>query len=103
MEIVDQSQLTLSVALRQEGSVDGTGVFATKKIKKGEKICFFDGDLKDTKVRIRMSKTADNILSIINADDVFKNLSSCVDDEVNMCLAHPNPKLQVRSARNIHK
>ena len=45
----------------------GFGVFATSKISCGEKVCFYDGELKDARVRVAMIKLPDGHLKIKNA------------------------------------
>lgn len=45
-------------------------------------------------MRIRMSKTADGVLAIKNAEEVFRTILDSAET-VDRCMAHPNAKKQI--------
>jgi hypothetical protein len=52
--VLDTSGLELRVEVRPS-PVHGFGVLATEKIGSGERICYYDGELKDAKVKVQVS------------------------------------------------
>ncbi len=89
-EIPDESGIQLRVKVGPSPG-RGLGVFATADIPKGEKVCYFKGVTKSDKVKVTMYKTAEGVLGIRNAGEVFAK--TCTQDkDGDMCLAHPNPK-----------
>jgi hypothetical protein len=58
-EVLDTSGLELRVEVRPS-PVHGLGVFATEKIEAGDRICYFDGDLKDARVRVQVPQQERN-------------------------------------------
>ena len=57
LEAVDVSNLTLKVQVSSKYNEE-IGVFATDFIKKGEKVCFYDGVTKDANTKVRLRKEA---------------------------------------------
>jgi len=98
LDAVDVSNLTLKVEVRKKGN--GTlGVFTTDYIKKGEPICYYDGETKDANKRIRMRKLAgSSMISIVDSEEVFANLFTDVK-----CLAHPKKPGYVKIASENQK
>ncbi len=67
---MDTSSLTLSVELRPS-AVHGRGVFVTRRVSRGDLLCFFDGEMRDARMRLSMARAADGTLTIKNAEEVF--------------------------------
>ena len=70
------SLLTDDMVLRvkvDKSIVHGNGVFTTKPIHLGEKICFFKGESKDANVCVKMQKFPDGTLSIKDSQRVFND------------------------------
>ena len=55
LDSIDVSNLNLKVQLAEKSN-NGYGVFTSDFIKKGEKICFYDGQTKDASIKIRLRK-----------------------------------------------
>ena len=71
-ENVATDNLILSVKV-DKSTVHGKGVFATKSIAMGERICFFHGKLKEANVKVRIAKFENQQLSIREAEKVFQD------------------------------
>ena len=71
-ENVSTDNLILSVKVG-DSTVHGKGVFATKSISLGERICYFNGALKEANVTIRMAKLQNQQITIREAEKVFQN------------------------------
>lgn len=82
---IDTSLLELKVEIRSS-KVHGKGVFATRNILKGEKICYFGGDSQESKIRVVMQKFPGDILGIKNADEVFQAICDS-HSTMDKCLA----------------
>jgi len=91
VQVVNTDDMTLQVQVRKSGN-HGHGVFANADIAKGTKVCFYDGDLKDSKVNVKMRKAKDGTLSIVDASDYFR-MSMVPDPDYDRIMAHPNPKM----------
>ena len=68
--IIDEMVLRVKV---DKSIVHGNGVFATKPIHLGEKICYFKGESKDANVCVKMQKFPDGTLSIKDSKTVFND------------------------------
>ena len=68
----------------------GKGLFAVDDIAQGEKICFFAGEDCDAAVKVTVTKSEAGVLSIKEAEKVFKALMEDAST-VDRCLSHPDP------------
>jgi len=64
-EELDTSGLELRVEVRPS-SVHGLGVFATSKISSGDRVCYYDGDLKDARVRVQVSLNSFELITSVH-------------------------------------
>ena len=71
-ENVATDSLILSVKV-DKSTVHGKGVFATKFIAMGERICFFYGESKEANVTVRIARFENKQLSIREAEKVFQD------------------------------
>ena len=55
LDAIDVSNLTLKVQVSSKSNKE-IGVFATDFIKKGEKVCFYDGVTKNANTKVRLRK-----------------------------------------------
>ena len=69
-EDVPTDNLILSIKV-DKSTVHGKGVFATKSISLGERICFFNGTSKEAKVTVKMARLENQQITIREADKVF--------------------------------
>ena len=84
-ENVPTDGMTLKVKVAKS-AIHGMGVFATKPIYLGEKVCYFHGKLHnayDTYVRIR--KAENGILTILESDRVFHEAINKGKFSINLC------------------
>ena len=58
----------------KDSRVHGKGIFALEDIKKGDMLCFFEGQPLDVNVKIRMTRDNAGILDIVNAGEVFTKM-----------------------------
>ena len=73
-EILSTNDMILKVKVAKS-TVHGSGVFVTKDISQGERICFFDGELKDANTSVRIRRLPQGELSIIDSEKVFQDAS----------------------------
>ena len=59
LDAIDISNMNLKVQVAQKSNGD-YGVFTSDFIKKGEKICFYDGQTKDANTKVRLRKLPDS-------------------------------------------
>ena len=71
-EILSTNDMILKVKVAKS-TVHGSGVFVTKDISQGERICFFDGELKDANTSVRIRRLPQGELSIIDSEKVFED------------------------------
>ena len=71
-EVLTIDDMTLKVKVAKS-AVHGNGVFVTEDISKGERICFFDGELKDANTSVRIRRLPQGELSIIDSEKVFQD------------------------------
>ena len=91
VQIINTDDMVLQVDVRPSG-VHGRGVFATSDIPKGTRVCFYDGQLKDSKINVKMRKTKEGILSIVSASKYFEE-AMVPDPDYDRIMAHPHPKM----------
>ena len=61
LDAIDVSNMDLKVQVAQKKFTNGDyGVFTSDFIKKGEKICFYDGQTKDANTKVRLRKLPDS-------------------------------------------
>jgi len=82
-----QGQVQPKVAVKPS-PLHGKGLFALEDIPKGTRVAYFKGDLKDSKVAVKMRKNGDGTLGIADATSYFR---SCVapDPEYDCVMSHP--------------
>ena len=69
-EILPTEEMILKAKVAKS-NIHGNGVFATKHIAQGERICFFYGQSIDANTKVRMRRLPDGLLSILNSDTLF--------------------------------
>ena len=69
-ESIPTEGLVLSVEVAKS-NIHGNGVFATKPIYLGDRICFFNGHSKDASIKVRMRRLENKLLSINESEKVF--------------------------------
>ncbi len=81
LDVVDITKLTCKV------EVKNFGVFATGRIEKGERICYYDGTTKDARIGVRMRKSPNGKLGIVNAEQVYDEI---LESRSQKCLVNPS-------------
>jgi hypothetical protein len=90
---LEADKLELKVRV-DDSAIHGKGIFCTKPIKCGEKICYFDGYFQDARVKVSVSKSNEGVVKIRNAKEVFEAICDS-RKTVNFCIAHPDRRKQV--------
>ncbi len=91
-ELPDETGLDLKVEVRPSpGRGGGLGVFATAAAAKGERLCHFFGETREARMRVSVSRSAQGVVSIKNAEEVFSLMASG-REEADRCLAHPDQR-----------
>merc|ERR1712029_119760 len=66
----------------------GKGLFATENISKGTRVAYFKGDLKDSKVAVKMRKNRDGSLGVVEASTYFRSVAAS-DPDYDCIMSHP--------------